>query len=185
MFVTTHSLSVLEGLQEVLSGGDYSDFRATTNCYALQRNQEGLVRSYRYSYSQFEHDALRKESKSGDGIRDWTVFVEGDSDQVLVRSLLQLIGVSDVRTEIIGGGVNHLESVQKASSIGARDVGYRVAMILDANSDPAQRIRDVDDTIKKLCLPVERYFLLPDGQHPGSLQTLLEQMAVPATSACV
>ena len=55
VFVTTHSLSVLEGLHEVLSRTDFSEYRASTNCYTLQKDREGRVRSYRYAYSQFEH----------------------------------------------------------------------------------------------------------------------------------
>ncbi len=55
IFATTHSLSILKGLNEALSQQDFSEHRLTTNCYALHRDKDGIVRSYRYKYSQFEH----------------------------------------------------------------------------------------------------------------------------------
>ena len=55
VIATTHSLGVLESLYEVLSQGQYSQNRSTTNCYALQRDSQGMVRSYRYEYDKFEH----------------------------------------------------------------------------------------------------------------------------------
>ena len=55
VIATTHSLEVLESLHEVLSQGRFSQNRSTTNCYALQRNSQGVVHSYRYEYDKFEH----------------------------------------------------------------------------------------------------------------------------------
>ncbi len=55
VFATTHSLEVLKGLQHVLSQGQFSENQQTTNCYTLQRDKQGSVRSYRYEYDQFEH----------------------------------------------------------------------------------------------------------------------------------
>lgn len=55
VFATTHSLEILKGLKGVLSLPEFADYRQTTNCYTLQRNKSGLVRSYKYDYSQFEH----------------------------------------------------------------------------------------------------------------------------------
>ena len=55
VFATTHSISVLESLQQALSEEAFSGHQATTNCYALQRDKDGLVRSYRYQYEQFDH----------------------------------------------------------------------------------------------------------------------------------
>lgn len=55
IIATTHSLGVLESLHEVLSQGRFSQNRSTTNCYALQRDNQGVVRSYRYDYDKFEH----------------------------------------------------------------------------------------------------------------------------------
>ena len=55
VYVTTHSLDLLTALQQVLSHEDFSHYRSRTNCYALQTDKDGLVRSYRYEYSQFDH----------------------------------------------------------------------------------------------------------------------------------
>ncbi len=55
IFVTTHSLEILKGLKDVLSLPEFSDYTQTTNCYTLQRDKSGLVRSYQYDYSQLEH----------------------------------------------------------------------------------------------------------------------------------
>ena len=55
VFATTHSLGPLESLREALNEEQFSMFRETTNCYTLQRDQEGCVRPYRYTYEQFEH----------------------------------------------------------------------------------------------------------------------------------
>ena len=56
IFVTTHSLEILKALKNVLNLSEFSGYRQTTNCYVLQRDKEGLVRSYKYEYSQFEHN---------------------------------------------------------------------------------------------------------------------------------
>ena len=55
VIATTHSLGVLESLHEVLNQDQFSQNRSTTNCYALQRDSQGVVRSYRYEYDKFEH----------------------------------------------------------------------------------------------------------------------------------
>lgn len=55
VFATTHSIDVLHGLQELLKQKDFSRYRATTVCFTLQRDKDGLVRSYRYEYDQFAH----------------------------------------------------------------------------------------------------------------------------------
>ncbi len=55
IIATTHSLGVLESLHEVLSQGQFAQNRSTTKCYALQRDSQGAVRSYRYEYDKFEH----------------------------------------------------------------------------------------------------------------------------------
>ena len=53
VFVTTHSLDVLRGLQALLSEQRFSRYRPTTLCYKLARDVRGLVRSYRYDHHQF------------------------------------------------------------------------------------------------------------------------------------
>ncbi len=55
VFATTHSIGPLESLRDALNDERFAAFRHTTNCYTLQRDQDGLVRPYRYDYAQFEH----------------------------------------------------------------------------------------------------------------------------------
>lgn len=55
VYVTTHSLEILSALQQVLGQDDFARYRSKTNCYALQTDKNGRVRSYRYEYSQFDH----------------------------------------------------------------------------------------------------------------------------------
>lgn len=56
IFVTTHSREILKALKDVLSLPEFSSYRQTTNCYVLQRDKSGLVRSYKYEYRQYEHN---------------------------------------------------------------------------------------------------------------------------------
>ena len=53
VFVTTHSLDVLRGLQALLSEHRFSRYRPTALCYKLARDMRGLIHSYRYDYRQF------------------------------------------------------------------------------------------------------------------------------------
>ena len=55
VFATTHSIGPLESLRLALNDERFSASRDTTNCYTLQRDQDDLVRPYRYDYAQFEH----------------------------------------------------------------------------------------------------------------------------------
>lgn len=55
VFATTHRLGLIQGLQEVLAKAEFTADRSATKCFTLQRDREGLVRSYRYDHSQFDH----------------------------------------------------------------------------------------------------------------------------------
>ena len=55
IFATTHSWGLLDELGQTLHKDELAEYRATTNCYALQKDSAGLVRSYRYSYKQYSH----------------------------------------------------------------------------------------------------------------------------------
>ena len=55
VFATTHSIGVLESLQQALREDAFSEYRGMTNCYTLQRDKDGLVRPYRYEFEQFDH----------------------------------------------------------------------------------------------------------------------------------
>ena len=55
MFVTTHSNEFLKSLQHVLSQDSFVKYQSSTAYFALQRDKQGRVRSYRYEYEQFSH----------------------------------------------------------------------------------------------------------------------------------
>ena len=55
IIASTQRLGVLRSLLDVLDEDTFSKHRHTTRCYALRRDREGLVRSYRYEYDQYEH----------------------------------------------------------------------------------------------------------------------------------
>ena len=55
IFATTHSWGILDELGQVLRKDEFVEYRATTNCYTLQRDSHGLVRSYRYPYKEYAH----------------------------------------------------------------------------------------------------------------------------------
>ena len=55
IFATTHSIEVIETLQQVLGKRDFAEHRETTKCITLQRDKDRLVRAYRYDYQQFDH----------------------------------------------------------------------------------------------------------------------------------
>ena len=55
IFATTHSISVLESLREVLSDGKWEEYRNNVTCYSLARDKNNLVRSYRFGYPELDH----------------------------------------------------------------------------------------------------------------------------------
>lgn len=107
---------------------------------------------------------------------NWALFVEGSSDQAFIRWLLKVMQIATVRVRTIGGGVSKLENVQN-EILKSHDKGDLVALLLDANSDVQGRRDELENEIKRLNLPIERTFLLPDDTAEGDLETLLEQMA--------
>ena len=105
------------------------------------------------------------------------VFCEGKSDKTFLDCVARQMRIDNLRTISIGGGISSLGKV--ATEIRRRrDEGRRVALILDANSDPVDRRRSLADAVARLNLPVTDSFLLPNDRDPGCLENLLEQLAV-------
>ena len=76
----------------------------------------------------------------------------------------------------MGGGVQKLRHV--ANEIRkSHDEGRRVALLLDADADTESTRAQSMEEARRLGLPVDRSFLLPDNTGRGDLETLLEQMA--------
>ena len=109
----------------------------------------------------------------------WVVFVEGEADKAFVRCLLGFLGIEHVEVQGMGGGIGELEAMAPEMRR-RRDAGNRIAVILDANSKPGRRRKDLDKDIARLDLPIERAFLTPNDDEAGCLETLLEQIAPPA-----
>ena len=106
----------------------------------------------------------------------WTLFVEGDYDEVFVRWLVGTLDVEDFQLNRINGGVSKLHAVQNEIRK-SHDAGRRVALLLDADTNPDSTREQLDREVARLDLPIKRSFLLPDNVAPGNLETLLEQMA--------
>lgn len=105
------------------------------------------------------------------------VFCEGKSDKTLLDCVTRQMNIENLEMVPIEGGVSHLHKV--APQIRRRhDEGKRVALILDANSDPVDRRQSVDDTLAQLELAVFDTFLLPNDHDPGCLEDVLEGLAV-------
>lgn len=105
------------------------------------------------------------------------VFCEGRSDKTFLDCVTRRMKIENLEMAPIGGGVSHLAKI--APQIRRRhDEGRRVALILDANSDPAGRRRSLDDTLAQLELTVFETFLLPNNRDPGCLEDVLEGLAV-------
>ena len=107
----------------------------------------------------------------------WALFVEGDYDEVFVRWLWGTLDLEDdVEINRIDGGVSKLHSVQNEIRK-SHDAGRHVALLLDADINPAHTREQLALQVARLDLLIERSFLLPDDVAPGDLETLLEQMA--------
>ena len=105
------------------------------------------------------------------------VFCEGKSDKVFLECVVRQMKIDNLEMIPMEGGVSCLEKV--APQIRRRhDEGRLVALILDANSDPASRRNELALKITDLALPVSGTFLLPNDQDSGCLENLLEQLAV-------
>ena len=107
----------------------------------------------------------------------WQIFVEGPDDQAFLNDLLQHLNISNANTSIIGGGVAKLPKVDNEIRR-AYDAGKLIAIVLDANSDFASRYAEFEKQKKSLQLPISRFFLLPNNEDPGCLETLLEALAI-------
>ena len=108
-----------------------------------------------------------------------TVFVEGTSDKRLIDCLIRQVNLVGIRTHEIQGGISKLRNIQPVI-MRERDEGRRIALVLDADGDFERRRSEVRDQVKKLELPVDDddFFLLPNHRDPGSLEVLLQKMAV-------
>ena len=108
---------------------------------------------------------------------DWVIFLEGRSDDRFVRCLLESLDVANVDTAVMGGGVSELPKIAPQIQR-SHDEGFRVAVLLDADCDFGSRREEFLAKVEELRLPVERFFLLPNDKDQGTLEILLEEMAV-------
>ena len=106
------------------------------------------------------------------------VFVEGDNDKSFLDAFLNRIGLSNFQLEVIGGGISKLPAAQPRIQR-IRNAGNRIAIILDADTDIADRRLEIREEEGRLDIPVDRWFLMPDDENPGCLENLLEQIANP------
>lgn len=55
IFCTTHSIDVLAHIANMLTEEELVNLQPHVNCYVLARDENEMVRSYRYDYDQFDH----------------------------------------------------------------------------------------------------------------------------------
>lgn len=106
---------------------------------------------------------------------DCVVFVEGSGEKFFLDAFLKHVCLSNIETEIIGGGVSKLHKAQP-TILRRHDEGKRVAIILDADADAGGKRVKFEEEKERLGLPVNRVFLIPDDERPGCLETILEEI---------
>lgn len=109
----------------------------------------------------------------------WDVFVEGTSDKIFLQCLLKHLGISHIRTSVIGGGVSKLR-VAEVDIRRSSGRGNKIAILLDANSNLSNRRVEFQNERDELNLPIKdnHCFLVPNNQDLGDLETLLERISV-------
>ncbi len=107
---------------------------------------------------------------------EFALFVEGVNEELLFCVLLHRLGLSKFTIEKIDGGVSKLASA-KPRMDRRRNEGKRIAVVLDADQDAQATLNEFEAEKKRLDLPVDRVFLVPDNRSPGSIETILEAMA--------
>lgn len=106
----------------------------------------------------------------------FALFVEGINEYHLLSVLLRHLNLPEFAIEKIDGGVSKLHSAQPRMNR-RRDEGKRIAIILDADHDAQATLGKFKAEKKRLNLPVDQVFLVPDNRNPGCIETLLEAIA--------
>lgn len=104
-----------------------------------------------------------------------TVFVEGISDRRFLCCLLSHAGLSNFEIDLIPDGKSGLSKIGQRMQMSRND-RRRIAVILDADK---QGRKEIESEIRRLNLPVDRVFLMPDDESPGCLENLLEKIEAP------
>lgn len=104
------------------------------------------------------------------------IFVEGSEDEHFFNYLLQDMEIEGIETQIIGGNASKLQNIQPRILQKSAE-GKRIAVIVDADTDAAERQSELRVKIADLELPIENFFVIPNDFDAGSLETLLEAMA--------
>ncbi len=109
----------------------------------------------------------------------WALFVEGKADERFFHCLLVHEKIDSIKIHRIGGVTEKFLLHNVANQIAQEhNKGRKVAVVLDADKDSLGRRVQLDNEIEKGELPIETYFLVPDNESPGKLETLLEKIAV-------
>ena len=95
------------------------------------------------------------------------LYVEGKSDKRFVDCILAHYDIAGVATCVIGGGISNIRNIGPQIQKD-HDAGYRVAMMLDADSSFAERRDQVVSVTDELDLPIDRFFLLPNNSDSGA-----------------
>ena len=104
------------------------------------------------------------------------ILVEGDDDEAFLECVLQNLNIQGVCVDQIGGGIESLHLVQN-KILRAQALGITVFAILGTDTNFEEKRTLCRNTIAKCQLPIENFFLIPNGSGPGTLETLLEGIA--------
>lgn len=104
------------------------------------------------------------------------IFVEGHNEERLFPVLLHRMGLQGFVVERIGGGAAHLDSAMIRIGIRRNEL-RRIAVVLDADSDPHLTRARLEAENRRLSLSLDAVFLVPDNRSLGNIETLLEAMA--------
>lgn len=110
-------------------------------------------------------------------MRRWNVYVEGKSDQRFLECVTRHLGIEEIEYRTIGTNIDGLRKMEP-ELLRSLDAGRRIAAVVDANANVEKRNEKLRRIVEEVGVSLNKFFLLPDNQRPGCLETLLEEIAV-------
>ena len=108
------------------------------------------------------------------------IFVEGDSDKKFIEDYLTFIGSKAISADIIVNGIGGITKLEISKPIFRTNhiEGIQNVLILDSDNLFSERKIEIEEFIQTLGFEMP-FFLFPNHQHNGDLETLLENI-IPA-----
>ena len=105
------------------------------------------------------------------------LFVEGDDDVCFFGDLLRHLGITNVEIDQVRGNVERIPSVVPRIRQRAAE-GKLVTVVLDMDESARGYVQLMSEYVAKYSLPIADWFLIPNNESEGDLETLLLQMTV-------